>query len=131
MVVRRCFLGEWGMLAAFLPAKETRAAGQIWKAVLLPAGLWDGACVQCHINDSVPLVPQFPLRGALDLAQAVSIRGEQMVLHSGVSAVSEDEQQRPHRAGLQGPGCSRRCSGSFRSGCSIRPLPRVKPGLCV
>lgn len=55
------------------------------------------------INNRVPLVLQFPLRGALALAQAVSIRGDQTVFHSGMSAASEDEQQRPHgctRAGL-------------------------------
>lgn len=69
---------------------------------MLPAGRWDGARVHCHINDSVPLVPQFPLRGALVLAQAVSVGGEQTELYSGMSAVSEDEQPRPHRCSRAG-----------------------------
>lgn len=71
--------------------------GKYGKRSWYQAGTWAGACVKCHLNDRVPLVPQFPLPGTLVLARAVSIRGEQTVLHSGMSAASEDEQQRPHR----------------------------------
>lgn len=65
-------------------------------------------CSMPHKQQSA-LVLQFPLRGALALAQAVSIRGDQTVFHSGVSAASEDEQQRLH-------------------GCTRAVLPKEMPG---